>query len=346
MPAEVFSTDVTVFNRKDIDFAHLLSGPFWGELRMFLAVAKTRSQSQAADLLNTTQPTVGRAVKRLEDLIGAQLTVQSPRGVVLTERGLILANLLSKIDHELYSMTALLQAERRELEGVVRISVTEGLCGFCVAPAVPGFSQKHPKIRLELLTPRNVNDLRENQCDIMVAFTPGDSADLSTRAAGTLHLLPIVAHSYIKRCGMPSTSNLADHAFVDNPIYQSTSPLWRAWQSAVRQGYTAFTCENAFPYGLLIRSGLGIGLLGNYATAETALVPLDLGFTVELPLYVVALSDRLRARPVQVVFDWLTQVVGPNSPWLADMDDPHLVSNQTLQDTLERLLPSGRALDR
>ncbi len=76
------------FNRSPLDDETLLSGQFWGELRVFLAVAKTKSFNRAAEILNTSQPTVSRQVKRLQDIVGSQLFISTPRGVKLTQIGI------------------------------------------------------------------------------------------------------------------------------------------------------------------------------------------------------------------------------------------------------------------
>jgi len=41
------------------------------------------------------------------------------------------------------------------------------------------------------------------------------------------------------------------------------------------------------------------------------------GFEDFGPLYLIALTDRLNARPVRLVFEWLSDVFGGN-PWFSD----------------------------
>src|ERR1700740_285536 len=98
------------FNKSPLDDETLLSGQFWGELRVFLAVAKTKSFNRAAEMTNTSQPTVSRQVKRLQDAVGSQLFVSTPRGVKLTKKGEALAQALSRLDYTLHSLTCDLQA--------------------------------------------------------------------------------------------------------------------------------------------------------------------------------------------------------------------------------------------
>src|SRR5215475_6497057 len=99
--------------RSPLDNEDILSGQFWGELRVFLAVAKAKSFNRAAEILNTSQPTVSRQVKRLQDMMGSQLFISTPRGVKLTQKGEALAKALSRLDQTLYSITSDLRAESR-----------------------------------------------------------------------------------------------------------------------------------------------------------------------------------------------------------------------------------------
>jgi len=57
-------------------------------LRYFIAVAETGSLTiAAARRLHTSQPSLSRQIKDLEDQVGAELLVRSPRGITLTEAG-------------------------------------------------------------------------------------------------------------------------------------------------------------------------------------------------------------------------------------------------------------------
>src|ERR1700710_2061736 len=133
---EAFDAEQHAFNRSPLDDENLLSGQFWGELRGFLAVPKTKSFNRAAELTNTSQPRVSRQVKRLQDVVGSQLFIATARGVKLTQKGEALAQALCRLDHTLYSITSDLKTETSEAEGTVRISITDGLSTLFAAPAL------------------------------------------------------------------------------------------------------------------------------------------------------------------------------------------------------------------
>jgi DNA-binding transcriptional LysR family regulator len=313
-----FDEEQQSFNKSPLDEATLLSGQFWAELRVFLAVAKTKSFNRAAEITNTSQPTVSRQVKRLQDVVGSRLFVSTPRGIRLTQKGETLARDLSRLDHALHSLTSELSSESREAEGTVRVSITSGLTALFAAPALASFSDQHPKIQLHFKNPLNMMNLRENKADMMISLIPSQSSGIRFRKLGQLHFIPVVAKDYVQNHGLPTRDNLERHLFIQSEYYVGRTGLYDSWQHAVARGRTVHYCENSFAYGMLVKTGQGIGMLGCYALADPSFVPLDIGVRISVPLFLLALTDRLNARPVRLVFDWLSDLFGPNNPWFSD----------------------------
>lgn len=315
---DAFDEEQQAFNRSPLDDENLLSGQFWGELRVFLAVAKTKSFNRAAELTNTSQPTVSRQVKRLQDVVGSQLFIATARGVKLTQKGEALAHALSRLDHTLFSITSDLKADISEAEGTVRVSITDGLNALFAAPALEQFSAQYPKIQLHLKSPVNFLNLRENQTDMMIGFRPAESSDIRFRKLGQLHFIPVASKDYIRKHGLPTRNNLEQHLFLQSEYYLARTGLWDGWQRAVARGRIAHYCDNPFAYGMLVKAGQGIGLLGSYSLVEPSAVPLEIDLRISVPIYLIAASDRLNTRPVRLVFDWLSEVFGSNNPWFSD----------------------------
>jgi DNA-binding transcriptional LysR family regulator len=94
--------------------------------------------------------------------------------------------------------------------------------------------------------------------------------------------------------------------------------LWDGWQQAAARGRIAHYCDNSFGYAMMVKAGLGIGMLGTFTLVDPSTVPLEIGLRISVPLYLIALTERLNARPVRLVFDWLGEVFGPGNPWFSD----------------------------
>lgn len=299
-----------------LDDPRLLSGPFWGELRVFLAVAKAKSFNRAAKQLGMSQPTVSRQVRRLQDVMGSQLFVSSANDITLTDKGLELAQALISLDAKLFEISHELRAESRDAEGLVRISVTEALAGLFIAPNLAAFSDRYPKIQLHIRNPANLAAFRENQTDIMIGFQPG-SGSVVSQQCGVVHLIPQASREYIQRYGMPTRGNLESHFFLDTEYYSAKTGVWDSWQSAVARGEVSHYCDNSYAYALMAKSGLGIALLGSYTLADPISIPLDIDVHIPLPIFILAMGERLQAKPIKLVYDWLCEIFSPNTPWFS-----------------------------
>jgi DNA-binding transcriptional LysR family regulator len=325
-------------NRTPLNDPHLLSGPYWDELRTFLAVAKSKSFNRAGAMLNKSQPSVSRSIHRLQSMVGSQLLVSSKKGIVLTERGRELAEALMAFDQRISSLSQNLGAESKEAAGTVRFSATEAIAGLFVIPLLPKFSREHPKIRLHVRNITNMTGFRENQSDIVLGFSPSTQAGVEARAVGYLHLLPYASKQYIARHGTPTSANLQDHSFLDAEYYSSRTETWREWRAAVDRGTLAHLCDNSFAYCLMVKEGMGIGLLGNYVMPDPELVPLDLGVRIDMPMYLMVETERLQSRPVRIVYDWLCTVFSQTNYWLSSEFSPAEGMEPGFEKTLSRVL--------
>jgi len=324
-------------SRSPLDDPKVLSGPFWAELRVFLAVAKAKSFNRAGEELHISRQTISRDILRLQDQLGAVLLIPSKSGVQLTERGKELADKLLSLDQILFSMSNDMRAESREAEGHVRITATEALTGFFIVPSAVEFNQRFPKIRTHLRNPVDLLDFRENQCDVMVGFGSLREADLTSRPAGFLHLIGTAGKPYLAKHGIPTWDSLESHRFVDADYYASQTDTFAPWRNAVARGTTAHRCDNSISYGLMVRAGLGIGLLGNFVLADPDFVPIGLGIHVKLPLFIHAQTERLKSRPVRLVFDWLCEVFSPENPVFSREFNPKTAPQQAISQTLRHI---------
>ena len=301
-------------NRAPLDDPRVLSGPFWAQLRVFLAVAKAKSYNKAGDELGMSRQTVAREIRRLQDLLGAVLLVPSRNGIQLTDRGRDLATKLLSLDQMFFSLYHEMRADTREAEGQVRITATEAMTGFFIVPGLVTFNARYPKIRAWLRNPVNLLSFRENQCDVMVGFGPSTEDGLESRAAGFLHLIGAASRSYIEGHGAPSLETLPSHRFVDADYYASGTQTFAPWRNVVALGGFHHHCDNPFAYGLMVKAGLGIGLVANFAMSDPDFQPVGMGIHVKLPIYIHAQAERLRSRPVRIVFDWLADIFSAQRP--------------------------------
>lgn len=119
-------------------------------LRAFVEVVRRGGFSSAANVLNSTQPTVSKAVKQLEDELSIPLLNRAGKGAKLTEAGGIVYShavaMLGERDN--------LRAEIAELKGLKRGTLRIGLppvgSSVLFAPLVAKYRARHPEIDIVL----------------------------------------------------------------------------------------------------------------------------------------------------------------------------------------------------
>ena len=322
-PPHPFASGAASISKMAIDDGTLLSGGYWGELRTFLAVAKNKSLNRAADQLGTSRMTAGREIRRLQDALGAQLIILSKNGAALTRKGEELAQALQRFDQEIHALTTDLRTERNQAAGLVRLSVTEGIGVVFIVPALARMARQYPRICVEMKVPQNYQSLVENQTDLMIGFAPENHGGVTSRRLGTYHLIPVASRDYIQASGMPTSDNLRDHKFVNSEIYSSRAQIWHSWNRLVDQGSTTYCSDSSITYAMIVKVGLGIGLLGSVHVLEPSIVPLDLNCVISLPLYLTALNERLRSKPVRLAFDFIASILDDKRPWLSQKMNLH-----------------------
>ena len=139
------------------------------ELRWFLVLAETQNVTRAAELLNITQPTLSRALHRLERQVGAPLFTRSKQRVHLNRNGEIFRahaqRAVQEIAHAEDSIATLL----RPAPGTVRLGFLHSLGTWLVPDLVGGFRTVDPQIRFVL---------QQNSADQVLAALRDDRADL------------------------------------------------------------------------------------------------------------------------------------------------------------------------
>lgn len=121
------------------------------QLRGFLAVAKTKSFTQAAELLFLTQPALSLQIKALETELGQPLFERQGRQVLLTPAGRLLQERAEQIVGLVNQTRQEVQAAQALTTGSLRLGASESLCLYVLPPVVEFFHEKFPGIELQFV---------------------------------------------------------------------------------------------------------------------------------------------------------------------------------------------------
>ena len=131
----------------------------WNDMRYFLAVTANKSLSGAARQLRVSQPTVSRRIRELESRLGARLFDRANQEYVLTSAGRGILGLAQSMEREATAIEQAVGGEDARPSGVVRLTTTEGLGVLWLAARLPRFSERFPRIEIELMIGEQLVDL-------------------------------------------------------------------------------------------------------------------------------------------------------------------------------------------
>jgi DNA-binding transcriptional LysR family regulator len=150
-------------------------------LRYFLAVAKERHFTRAAERLGIKQPPLSMQIRQLEQEVGTPLFHRLTRGVELTEAGEALFEQVERLLQQLDQVKADVQSRARGETGHIRIGFAGATYFNPLVPAIAmAFRERFPNVALtpeESNTPRLAAGLRGGEIDVAFVRPPVSAAD-------------------------------------------------------------------------------------------------------------------------------------------------------------------------
>ncbi len=153
----------------------------WSDLRIFLAIAREGTLGAAARKLGLSQPTIGRRLRALEEAAGQRLFQRTSDGFVLTEEGSVVLPHAERMEEEALSLRRRLTGVDHELGGSLRVTCSEWFGTFMLAPVLAAFSEKHPKVTVELVTDSRLYSLSRREADLAFRIKSFSDADIISR---------------------------------------------------------------------------------------------------------------------------------------------------------------------
>lgn len=149
------------------------------QLEVLSVVARERSFSRAAEVLNRTQPAISQSIRRLEQEIGEKLFDRSSKDGTLTLAGEVLLDYAKQMLNLRQTAHTAIREIRDLHQGKVTISANEHTV-FYLLPIVERFRQEHPQIKIEVqrgVASRIPKEIMAREAELgIVSFKPNDDS--------------------------------------------------------------------------------------------------------------------------------------------------------------------------
>jgi len=284
----------------------------WDDLRIFLAVFREGSFSEAARTLRMSQSTVSRRMASLEKDLGVRLFDRTPGGLMATEVAKELEQEAKQTEQSTLEIMRLMKGRDARLDGIVRLAVPDGVSSNLIAPMLPLFTQRHPEVRLEVISGNQLLDLSRREADLALRFVKPTSGDLVFRRVAHSPFGLYGNPSYIEHFGqITSLEDLKqlDWLTWDHNLAHLPESTWFNRQIQVTPRLRSSNMDTLFQATF---AGLGVTVMPKLFGKWMSLlqeIPLPIDLPIEMSMWLVG-HQTLRHMPrVQVVWDFLIELL-------------------------------------
>src|SRR3954464_14533392 len=173
------------------------------EMSVFSRVVATGSLSAAARELGLSPALISRRLAALEARLGVRLINRTTRSLHLTDEGASYHEACSRVLAEVEEADAAASARRVEPQGTLKVALPASFGHQHVAPRIPEFAGRYPKIRLALsLSDRSVNVIEEG-FDIAIRIAELEDSSLAARRLAPNRRVVCASPDYLRRHGTP-----------------------------------------------------------------------------------------------------------------------------------------------
>lgn len=184
-------------------------------MAVFARVADEGSFAAAARALDMSPPVVTRIIAELEQHLNTRLLNRTTRKVALTDAGDAYLRRVRAILLEVEDAEAAATASTRELQGTVHVLAPPALATYFLAPLVPRWRERHPRLTLDLATDNFVAG-RVDEFDVTLLVVPeGFDGNIVARKLFQGEAIVVAAPGYLQRRGTPrQPGDLEGHDFL------------------------------------------------------------------------------------------------------------------------------------
>ncbi|MFI9269172.1 LysR family transcriptional regulator [Kitasatospora sp. NPDC052896] len=235
-------------------------------LAQFAAVARLEHVTRAAESLGMPQPTLSRAVARLEADLGVALLAREGRTVRLTRAGRLLLGAVERALAEVERGAEAARAEADPAAGRVAFGFLHTMGTDAVPALLRGFRAEHPQVRFQLVqdyVAAMLDRLRAGELDLCLVSPLPDDPALVARPLDEqrLHLVVPADHRLAGRRRI-RLAEVAEEPFV--AVEKGYGLRAITDDFCAQAGFTpriAFEGEEAETLRGLVAAGLGVALL-------------------------------------------------------------------------------------
>lgn len=297
-------------------------------LLFYIAVFNAQSFSVVARREGVSASKVSRIVKQLEDSLGQQLFYRNTRAVIPTEAGRVFMTYALSMTESMNAAQEELQNRTLEPGGLLRINAPVFFGQRHIAPWLPAFSVRYPRLKIDLTLTDDFVDPHHYATDVIFRIGTLNDSAFHARVFGeqTYHLA--ASPEYINQYGKPKIP--ADLIHHKGLVYKGSSGPNRWLFKKNEEDWGSYLApallmsNNAESLLVAALKGMGMVLFPDWLIGD----PLKEGKLVKLlpeyqaaikttPQHIAAIYPNTRhvSLNVRTLIDYFTEVYGEPLYW-------------------------------
>lgn len=172
-------------------------------LESFVKAVEEGSIAAAGRRLGISAAAASQNIARLERQLGARLLVRTTRRLALTESGQLYFQRVQSIVRELEQAQADIADLGGEPQGRLRIACSAAFGRNVLAPLLPAFARRYPRLMIELVLADHYVDHIAEDIDLSIRFAQQLEAGLVARRIARVPMRFCAAPSYLAQHGVP-----------------------------------------------------------------------------------------------------------------------------------------------
>lgn len=238
----------------------------WDDLKIFLAVARLESISNAGKSLKLDPATVGRRVARLEEQLQSRLFVKSPQGYAMTDAGESLLSHANQVEQAVIQALEEVQGQSNILSGSIRIGAPDGSANYLLPQVCAEICDENPGLEVQIVALPRVFNLSKREADMALTVSPPQTGRLTVQKVADYQLHLAASKKYLSdRDPISTKTDLKNHrliGYIPDMIFDKELD----YVAEVGQAAHASLTSNSFSVQLnWARLGAGVCIVHDFA---------------------------------------------------------------------------------
>ena len=288
----------------------------WDDLRTVLAIAHSGSLSGAARQLGSSHPTVFRRIRDIENRLDLKLFERSATGYLPTPAGDMVIAAAERMAANVEELDIELGNGDVSIRDRLRITCSDTVYFFILAPLLSQFRQLYPDVTLEVAVTGDFVNLQRHDADVALR--------VSRRASEHLHGVKLAefglgVHAHKDRAAaMTRPVVLNEHDWIGFDESMTYTGVARFMVEHGLEPSVVFRVNSLIACCEAVKQNIGLGVMPYYAGAalDDVVCLEDVTDEVRTELWAVSMPAMRRRPAIRALFSYLEESIAPLQPML------------------------------